>query len=86
MSHKQNDILYDRAKFVMDYFTGTLWEKLIEQAYKENDLEKLDRLVREAEADMFNLEYRPEKEPLTDDEIESVARDSITIDWKDVPF
>ena len=59
MSDTTNTELLEDAEFLMDYWTGTLYEKLIDYAIKQNDLDYLHRLVQDARNEMYRQEYNP---------------------------
>lgn len=48
MSNLHNDILLDRAKELCEYWTGTMWERLLERDVMNNDFESLAYHVSEA--------------------------------------
>lgn len=63
MSNHINTALLEDAQFHMDYWTGTLWERLIQHAVDTNDLEELDRLLKESWEEINGrLEWRSEWE------------------------
>lgn len=49
MSNKSNDILMERANEQLEYWTGTLWERLIQRDIDTQDLEALAYHVTQAE-------------------------------------
>jgi hypothetical protein len=59
MSNLVNDRLLERASEAVDYWTGTMWARLIEQDLKNNDLEALAYHVREAEKEEAIQESNP---------------------------
>lgn len=42
----------ERAEGVLDYFTGTLWERVIDRDIQANDLEALAYHISQAEKEM----------------------------------
>lgn len=61
MSNDTNTNLLEEANWYCDYWAGTLWEKLLDKAIKDNDLEYLAQLVGEARDEAFKQEYNPIK-------------------------
>lgn len=59
MSNQTNDNLLTEADFYLDYFTGTIMEKLISHDIQTNDLEQLKVHVNEARETAWKLEYHP---------------------------
>lgn len=59
MSNNVNSTLFELAAEMLDYWTGTIHEKLIKQALEDNDLEALNEHVSKARHAMFEIEYRP---------------------------
>lgn len=59
MSNQVNETLLTRASEMREYWVGSLWERLIEHAVESNDLEAVQRLVKEAEAEMRIQEDNP---------------------------
>lgn len=57
MSTDSNTRLLEEAQFHMDYWTGTLWEGLIQYKVDTNDLEGLRSLLAESQKEMFDREY-----------------------------
>lgn len=51
MSTKQNDELLDRASEMVEYWAGTLHEKLILNALNSNDLDLVRQYTSDAEAE-----------------------------------
>jgi hypothetical protein len=68
MSNVINDELMERAKDQLDYWTGTMWERLLQQDIAGNDLEALRAHVAWAEAEMAIQEDNPPVEPENDSE------------------
>lgn len=62
MSNNVNTQLFERAAEMIDYWTGTLHDRLIQRALDSNDLEALDYHVRNAEAEMRLQEDNPIEE------------------------
>ena len=62
MSSRANTKLLEEAKFHMDFWTDTIWEKLIQQKIDDNDLESLQFLLAESQLAMHDLEYTLEPE------------------------
>lgn len=62
MSNQVNTDLLEQASFHLDYWTGTLWEKLIQHAVDTNDLEQLEKLISDSWTEIFNKEYQPDTE------------------------
>lgn len=56
MSFINNELLYDRAREVMEYFTNTMWERVIQRDLDSDDLEALAHHIKEAEAQMRHEE------------------------------
>ena len=56
MSNKVNTDLFEQANEVMEYFTNTVLERIIERDIKANDLEALKKHVEEGYAQM-KMEY-----------------------------
>jgi dsRNA-specific ribonuclease len=52
MSNQTNEILFSRAYEVKSYFEGTDLERAINKAIEDNDLERLEYMVVEAEEEM----------------------------------
>jgi hypothetical protein len=51
VSNQVNTDLLERARDIADYWTGTLWEKTIDDLIKRNELEQLREIVIKAEAE-----------------------------------
>ena len=61
MSNQTNDILFERAAEMIDYFQGKLPARLIEQDLEHDDLEALAEHVNQAEGlaaqqEMYNYD------------------------------
>ena len=52
MSNIQNDNLFERAEEQLEYWTNTMWARVIEADIDRNDLEALSYHVNEAEREM----------------------------------
>ena len=52
MSNQSNDQLYDKALEVMEYWTGTMWERVIQRDLDTDDLEALKYHVDQAYKEM----------------------------------
>lgn len=83
MSNEVNTKLFERASEMIDYWSGTLHAKLIEGALDSNDLEALRGHVNKAEQAMYDIEYRPDLEPVTDEQIEALGRRAWTGEMPD---
>lgn len=59
MSNQTNDNLVEEAMFYMDFFTGTIMEKLMEWDIHTNNMEALYEHVSEARKAAFDIEYQP---------------------------
>lgn len=59
MSNATNENLLEEADFYMDYFTGTIMEKLISHDIQTNDLESLRAHLKEAREIAWKSEYHP---------------------------
>lgn len=59
MSNLQNTELLDETSFYIDYFTGTVIGKLLEDDLAANDLEGLQHHLHDARATAFSLEFNP---------------------------
>lgn len=70
MSHEINDRLADEiieleeiVQFHMYYWTGTIWEKMLENALEEAkktlDPTKINQLLLDSSREMFVQEYQP---------------------------
>ena len=57
MSNLINDMLYERAAFVNGEFEGTDVELAVNKAIADNDLERLEYLVSNAEAELSRQEF-----------------------------
>lgn len=53
MSNNINDKLFDRANEMVEFWTGTQYADRILFALKLNDLDEVERLVREAESQAY---------------------------------
>ncbi len=62
MSHLTNTNLLEEADFYMDYFTGTIMEKLLRHDVEINDLEQLQVHLQEARETAWKTEYHPTPE------------------------
>lgn len=67
MSNRINDQLLQRASEVKTYFEGTALESAIDNLIARNDLEMLDYMVSDAEAEIARQEFHnrdelPERE------------------------
>lgn len=51
MSNTTNSDLMERAQEQLEYWTGTMWERLIQRDLTQNDLESLRYHLRQAEAE-----------------------------------
>lgn len=68
MSNQSNTELLERAGEMMEYWTGTLHEKLIQKAIDDNDLEALAEHVALAEGEcaqavMHGYDVMPPSDP-----------------------
>jgi hypothetical protein len=74
MSHLVNDRIVDEIKDLeevvrwhQDYWTGTIWDKMLEHALvvaKETlDPTRINELLLESSREMYDLEYRPDPTP-----------------------
>lgn len=52
MSNTINDTLMDKTQELLDYWTGTLWERIIQRDLDANDMEALQYHVDKAWAEM----------------------------------
>jgi hypothetical protein len=52
-----NERLFERAYQVKSYFEGTDLELAINKAIEDNDLERLEYMVKEAEAEISRQEF-----------------------------
>lgn len=52
MSNNINQALIERANEAMEYWTGTMWERVIERDLATHDLEALRYHLNEAEKEM----------------------------------
>jgi len=52
VSLEQNTILYEKAAEIMDYWVGTMWERVIQADLDRDDLEALAYHVAHAAAEM----------------------------------
>lgn len=52
MSHDINTQLFERAQEMLEYWTGTMWERMIQRDIEESDFETLRYHVVEAEKEM----------------------------------
>ena len=59
MSNISNELLLEDAKFHMDYWAGTLWEKLIQHAIDQQDYDELRSLCSQSWSELHSMEYRP---------------------------
>lgn len=59
MSNQTNDTLVEEAMFYMDFFTGTIMEKLLEWDIHINDMEALQQHLKEARDASFEIAYQP---------------------------
>lgn len=70
MSNKYNDIINDDllelAEFHLEYWTGTIWAGVIEQAIRAGNPQNLEELLKESAKDMFDQEYELEPEERAD--------------------
>lgn len=57
MSHQVNDRLMERASEMMGEYEGTMVEDAIAKAIADNDLERLEYLVIESEAETSRQEF-----------------------------
>jgi hypothetical protein len=60
MSNQANTDLLERVEELMEYWEGTLHEKLLRQALDSNDLEQLAYIARQAENEMRLQEDYPD--------------------------
>lgn len=60
MSNQTNDNFVEEAMFYMDFFTGTIMEKLLEWDIHINDMESLYQHLSEARKAAFDIQYQPE--------------------------
>jgi len=60
--------LGDIVEFHREYWTGTLWDYQLEEAYLEAirtlDATRVNQLIKESTQEMFKQEYQPELEDL----------------------
>ncbi len=61
MSNLTNDRLLERAREAAEYWTGSLYERMIHNDIARGDLERLSEDVKNAEDAMFQAEYEPEE-------------------------
>lgn len=59
MSNISNDLLLEDAKFHLDFWAGTLWEKLIQHAIDQQDYDELASLCNQSWTEIHSMEYRP---------------------------
>ncbi len=59
MSDSVNDRLVEEAHTYMEFYTNTMLGEEIEAALKRHDLERLRELVKEAQNQDFEENYRP---------------------------
>jgi hypothetical protein len=76
MSNQVNTNLLERASACIDYFERKLPAQIIEADLDRNDLEALELHVNEAEAMIFEAEYRPEHTEMTDERAEAMLGDN----------
>ena len=66
MSNKTNDIINDNlrelAEYHLEYWTGTIWAGVIEEAIRAGNPQNLEKLLKDSAKDMFDQEYQPEPE------------------------
>lgn len=67
MSNEINTQLLARAHEQMEYWTGTMWERMIQRDIDESDLESLNYHVTHAEAEMSMQEDMPDPHNPSDD-------------------
>ena len=58
MSNNVNDLLFDRANDMVEYWAGTQFEQRIVMAMKLKDLEQLEYIVRLAEGEQARYEMQ----------------------------
>jgi hypothetical protein len=59
MSVNENSELIELAVHHMDYWTGTIWEKVLAADIERQDLESLAEHIRESAKAMYDKEYNP---------------------------
>lgn len=59
MSHPANDELFERAREVMEYHTGTYLERVIQRDLDSDDLESLQVHIKQGE-DIMAMEHDAE--------------------------
>lgn len=59
MSNQVNTDLLEQANFHLDYWSGTLWEKLIQHAIDQKDYEELQRLCKQSWDEIYKIEFTP---------------------------
>lgn len=59
MSNTSNTDLLEAANFHLEFWAGTLWEKLIQHAIDQGDYEELRSLIAQSLNEMYYMEYRP---------------------------
>lgn len=52
MSKETNDILLERAREAQEYWTGTMWERIIQRDIDTNDLEALRYHLTESDREI----------------------------------
>ena len=58
MSNTTNDKLYDEAREMSEFWTGTLHQSIIDDLYEKKDLTGLRKAVADAQQDAYDLEDR----------------------------
>jgi hypothetical protein len=74
MSNEINTRLFERASEMIDYWTGTMHAKLIQNSLDMNDLEQLEADVKRAESAWMKVEYEPGLDEVSDEQIELMGR------------
>ena len=57
MTTRNVNKLLELATFHLDYWTGTLWEQMIESALDSEDWPRLEQILKESAQEMYEQEF-----------------------------